>query len=187
MGGRLTRALVLIDIQEGFDDPTWGARNNPGAEAEAAALLARWREAGAPIFHIRHLSRMPGSPLNPEGGRVGHKPEVAPAPREPVIDKTVNSAFIGTDLQKQLEKAEASTLVLAGLTTPHCVSTTARMAANMGFGVIIAHDACATFAGNGDAAWRGGGAVDPQALHIAALDQLHGEFAQVLPVAEIAP
>ncbi|MAM62819.1 cysteine hydrolase family protein [Maritimibacter sp. UBA3975] len=187
MGGRLTRALILIDIQEGFDDPAWGARNNPQAEANAAALLSLWRAAGAPVFHVRHLSRVPGSPLNPEGGHVGHKPEVAPAPGEPVIDKHVNSAFIGTDLEKRLEKAEASTLVIAGLTTPHCVSTTARMAANMGFDVIIAHDACATFAGNGDAAWRGGGPVDPEALHIAALDQLHGEFATVLPAAEITP
>lgn len=56
-------ALILIDIQQGFDDPIWGRRNNLNAEANMAALLYAWRQTGRPIFHIQHLSRDTHSPL----------------------------------------------------------------------------------------------------------------------------
>jgi len=150
-------------------------------------MLARWRLAGAPVFHIRHLSDTPGSPLNPDGGRVDHKPEVAPKPGEPVIDKRVNSAFIGTDLEARLRGVGCDAVTICGLTTPHCVSTTTRMAANLGFAVDLAHDACAAFAGNANTAWRAGGTLDPTSIHEAALDQLNGEFARILPARDCAP
>lgn len=179
------RALILIDLQEGFDDPFWGARNNPDAEANASALLAHWRAAGAPVFHVRHLSVEPQSPLNPRFGKTGFKPEVEPIAGEPVISKSVNSAFIGTDLEAQLRAGGIEQLVICGLTTPHCVSTTTRMAANLGFGVELAHDACAAVALNADTSWRDGGRSDPKFIHQAALDHLHGEFAQVVSTLDV--
>lgn len=181
------RALILIDIQQAFDDPFWGARNNPGAEAAAGAMLARWRAAGAPVFHIRHLSTSPDSPLHPSRGRTGFHPSVAPGPGEPVHDKSVNSAFIGTTLEADLRAAGIDRVAICGLTTQHCVSTTTRMAANLGFDVALAHDACAAFAQGANTAWRGGGAADPAAIHSAALDHLNGEFARVLASTGITP
>jgi len=174
----LARALILIDIQTGFDAPVWGARNNPGAEAQAGRLLAHARAKGWAILHIRHRSVMPGSPL--AGPGTAFKPEVAPLPGEAVIEKSVNSAFIGTDLEDRLRLGGLTELVICGLTTPHCVSTTTRMAANLGFSVRLAHDACAAFKGNADPSWSGAPAPAPAAIHAAALDHLHGEFAQVL-------
>jgi nicotinamidase-related amidase len=179
------RALVLIDIQAAFDDPFWGARNNPGAEDNAGRLLAHWRSAGAPVFHVRHLSVEPQSPLNLETGRVDFHPAVMPADGEPVYDKHVNSAFIGTGLEADLRAAGIEALVICGLTTPHCVSTTARMAANLGFSVELVHDACAAFAQNADTSWRDGGKADAKFIHQAALDHLHGEFADVVGVDEV--
>jgi len=179
----MARALILIDIQQGFDAPVWGARNNPDAEARAGRLLAHARAQGWAVFHIRHLSVMPGSPL--AGPGTAFKPEVAPRPDEAVIDKSVNSAFIGTDLEERLRAAGLTDLVICGLTTPHCVSTTTRMAANLGFSVRLAHDACAAFAGNADTSWSGAPAPAPEAIHAAALDHLHGEFAAVLSTGAI--
>lgn len=168
-------ALILIDFQTGFDDPVWGARNNPGAEARAAGLLGRWRHAAAPVVHVRHLSTTPGSPLAPGPG-AAFKPEVAPRPGEPVFEKSVNAAFIGTGLGDHLRALGITDLVIAGLTTPHCVSTTARMAANLGFGVTLAHDACAAFAVNADTGWSGAPAMTPDEIHASAVSHLHGEF-----------
>jgi nicotinamidase-related amidase len=180
------RALVLIDFQRGFADARWGPRNNPGAEAAAARLLARWRAAGAPVFHIRHLSRDSSSPLAPGPG-AAPIPVLAEAAGETVIEKHVNSAFIGTDLEVQLRVTGIASLAIAGLTTPHCVSTTVRMAANLGYDVVVAHDACAAFAANADASWRVASESDAHSVHCAALDHLHGEFARVTSAAAITP
>ncbi len=89
-------ALLLIDFQRGFDAPFWGARNNPGAEANAQHLLAAFRALGAPVFHVRHLSSDPQSPLT--GAGTAFRQGFEPRPGEALIEKSVNSAFIGTDL-----------------------------------------------------------------------------------------
>lgn len=176
-------ALLLIDIQTGFDDPFWGARNNTGAEAHAAALLSEWRHRGWPVFHVRHLSVEPNSPLS--GAGTAFKPEVAPLPGEPVVEKSVNAAFIGTDLEAQLRAAGITALTICGLTTPHCVSTTSRMAANLGFEVTLAHDACAAFAVNADTSWSGAAPLDAETIHAVAVSHLHGEFVTARSTADI--
>ena len=175
----MASALILIDIQTGFDAPVWGARNNPRAEANAARLLAEWRKWAAPVCHIRHMSTAPGSPLT--GAGTMFKPVVAPRDAEPVFDKSVNSAFIGTELEDHLTQSSVGDLVICGLTTPHCVSTTTRMAANLGFNVRLAHDACAAFASNAATDWAPGlAALDPQDIHNTAISHLHGEFCTAL-------
>lgn len=179
------RALVLIDLQTGFDDPVWGQRNNPDAEVQAGRLLAHWRDEGWPIWHVRHLSVETGSPLTSERGGVNFKPEVLPMTDERVIEKSVNSCFIGTPLESELRQAGVSGFVCAGLTTPHCVSTTARMGSNIGFDVTVAHDACAAFTANANTGWSGAAPATARAIHEAALDHLHGEFATVASVGEI--
>ena len=182
----MTAALLLIDVQTGFDSPVWGARNNPDAEARAGRLLAHWRTCGARVIHIRHVSTTPGSPLGPAAGGTAFKPEVEPRPGETVFEKTVNSAFIGTELDAHLRAAGIGALVVCGLTTPHCVSTSVRMAANLGYGVRLAHDACAAFATNADTGWAPGLAPpDPAAIHAAAISHLHGEFCRAASVAEL--
>jgi nicotinamidase-related amidase len=169
-------ALILIDIQQGFDDlKYWGARNNPAAEANAAKLLQAFRREGRPLFHVQHRSKTPVSPLRPGQPGCDFKPEVRPLPGEPVIGKQVNSAFIGTDLEARLRAGHIETLVIAGLTTAHCVSTTTRMAGNLGFRVVLAADGCATNEQTG----HDGRHHDAETVHALALASLHGEFAEV--------
>jgi nicotinamidase-related amidase len=169
-------ALLVIDVQQGFDDPRWGRRNNPELETRVAELLAAWRLANRPVLHARHMSTLPASPLRP--GQLGNafKADAAPRPGEPVIEKRVNSCFIGTTLYADLCRARIGGLVLAGLTTNHCVSTTARMAGNLGFAVWVISDATAAF----DRTGPDGVLYPANLVHAMALSDLHGEFADVI-------
>lgn len=169
-------ALILIDVQQGFDAPGWGARNNPQAEDNIARLLVAWRASGRPVIHVRHDSQLPNSPLRPGQPGNAFKPVAEPQSGEAVIAKTVNSAFIGTGLEHRLRVAGIAQVVIAGLTTPHCVSTTARMAGNLGFDACVVSDATAAFALTG----HDGTPVDAETVHAVALAELHGEFAAVV-------
>jgi nicotinamidase-related amidase len=169
-------ALILIDVQQGLDDPYWGPRNNPHAEDNMARLLAAWRAAGRPIYHVKHLSRNPASPLRPGAPGNAIKVIVQPQGDEPVITKDVNSAFIGTDLEQRLREAGITTVVIVGLTTIHCVSTSVRMAANLGFETVLVSDATASHGCTG----YDGKRYPPELVHDIALAELHGEFATVM-------
>ena len=142
-------ALLIIDFQKAIDDPRWskdGPRNNLEAEANIARLLASWREAGRPIFHIRHDSTEPQSAYRPGQPGNDFRAEALPLPGETVVAKRTNSAFIGTDLEGRLRGAGIGTLVIAGVITNNSVEATVRMAGNLGFATCLVEDACFTFA-----------------------------------------
>ena len=46
------RALLVIDVQRGFDDPELGPRDNLDAESNIAKLIAAWRRRGDPLAAI---------------------------------------------------------------------------------------------------------------------------------------
>jgi nicotinamidase-related amidase len=173
-------ALIIIDVQQAFNDPSWGQRNNPEAERNIAALLGGWRASGRPLFHIQHRSQRPGSLFNPDGPGFPVKPEARPLDGEPVLYKNVNSAFIGTDLEQRLRSAGIETVVVIGITTDHCVSTTTRMAGNFGFDTFIVSDATFTFERTGP----DGRHYTAEQMHATALASLNGEFAAVVSTAE---
>jgi nicotinamidase-related amidase len=168
-------ALILIDVQQGFDEPRLGPRNNADAEQRIASLLAAWRDARRPVIHVQHMSREPDSPFRPERRGNAFKAEATPRTDEPVFQKEVNSAFIGTELEAYLRRRDIQNLVMVGLTTDHCVSTSARMAANLGFAVTVVADATATF----DRVSYDGTSFDAEQMHQAALASLHSEFATI--------
>ena len=170
-------ALLLIDWQRGFDDHArWGGtRNNPAAEDNAARLLRAWRDRGRPVFHVRHLSKDKNSPLSESNPGSAMKSALAPMPGEPLTTKHVNSAFIGTNLDQTLREAGIGALTICGLTTDHCVSTTVRMAANLGYDVVLAEDAAATF----DRKSPDGDLIPAATVHAVHLASLHAEFCSV--------
>jgi nicotinamidase-related amidase len=168
--------LIIIDIQAGFDDPKWGARNNPEAESNVRRLLGTWRKSGLPVVHTQHLSTEEASPLRPGQPGCEFKSEARPESGEPVFGKKVNSAFIGTELESYLRNQGYDTLVIAGLTTNHCVSTTARMAGNLGFKTYVVSDATATF----ERKDHEGRHYSAEEVHAISLANLHEEFATIL-------
>lgn len=175
--------LIVIDVQQGFRDPIWGERDNPAAEANIAALGAAWAESGRPIVTVRHDSVRAGSPLAP--GQPGNDltPEVAALPSALRVTKTVNSAFYGEPaLEPWLREHGARQLVIVGIQTNMCVETTARMAGNLGFDVIVPIDATHTFALEGPA----GLALSAEQLAAATAVNLQGGgFARVATTADV--
>jgi len=171
-------ALILIDIQKGFDDIAYwgGQRNNPKAEDNASELLKTWRENKLPVFHVKHCSSIPTSLLNETHEGNAFKDIVKPMDGEPVIKKNVNSAFIGTNLKEQLDRAGILKLVIVGLTTDHCVSTSTRMAGNFGYETFLVSDATATFNKKG----VDGQNFSAELIHETALASLNNEFATIV-------
>jgi len=176
-----TTALVVIDVQVGFEDPAWGRRDNPGCEANVLALLDRWRTRHRPLVLVQHDSAKPGSPLGP--GTAGHalKPGVD-GPADLRIHKTVHSAFHGAPaLHDWLQAREIGRLVVCGITTDHCCSTTARVARDLGYTVDFVLDATHTF----DRRAPDGEVIPAETVARVEAAALAGEFATVRTTAQL--
>lgn len=176
-------ALILVDVQKAFLH--WEAdglqRNNPDALENISKLLSACRASGVKVFHIRHASTEKDSLLRPEAE--GFSPiEVAQElAGETVLTKSVNSSFIGTDLEQQLRDGGFQKLLIAGITTNHCVETTTRMAGNLGFDAHLVEDACYTFARTGP----DGVSHSAETIHQMTLSNINEEFAQIVKTEEI--
>ncbi len=169
-------ALIVVDVQRGFDDPVWGARNNPSCEDNIAALIASWRAAERPVVFVRHDSALSDSPLRPNGPGNAFKPILSGNP-DLLVAKEVNSAFYGDpDLHSWLQDAGMSGVAIVGITTNHCCETTARMAGNLGYSTLFVLDATHTF----DLPAHGGGSIPAAEVARQTASNLDGEFAEVV-------
>jgi biuret amidohydrolase len=104
-----------------------------------ASKREKTRRAGAEIGSVGALGRLLVR------GEAGWSivPALAPAAGEAVIDKVGTGAFYATELEHRLSVQGISQLVLVGVTTGVCVSTTAREASDRGFHVLVLSDGCA--------------------------------------------
>ncbi|MFC9863352.1 MULTISPECIES: cysteine hydrolase family protein [unclassified Streptomyces] len=182
-------ALVVVDVQKGFEEETyWGPRNNPDADRNIAGLIDAWQASGRPVVFVRHDSDKPDSPLRAGYPGNDFKPYVEErrgkgSGGELFLTKSVNSAFYGTpDLDAWLREAGVRQIVVAGIQTNMCAETTARMGGNLGYEVFFALDATYTFDGVGPWGWT----LGAQELARATAVTLHGGgFAQVVRSGEL--
>ncbi|MCL5874591.1 MAG: cysteine hydrolase [Candidatus Thermoplasmatota archaeon] len=174
--------LVVIDVQKVWANPGFGERNNPDAERVISKLIGEFRKKGKTIIHVRHDSLNPDSLFKVGKPTFEFKDEVKPMPGELVITKHVNSAFIGTDLERTLRKMGDPQVFYVGLVTDHCVSTTARMSGNLGFRSYVIEDACATF----DRKDSNGKVLQAEDVHKINLASIDGEFAEVIRSDELS-
>jgi nicotinamidase-related amidase len=173
--------LVPIDMQQAFDGPGWPRRWNDSADANGLALLAAWRSAGRPIIHVRHDSVESGSSLSAGAPGNAFRPGFEPRADEPLVVKSVNSAFIGTDLDLRLRRLGAKHVVTFGISIDMCVSTTVRTGANMGWDMVLVPDACDCF----DLPDGSGGTIPAEEVHRAHVATLAFEFCRTLSTAEL--
>lgn len=177
-----TNALIVIDVQEGFDQlEYWGPRNNPACEANIQALLAKWRSEEQPVVLVRHDSVGPQSPLRPGQSGNDFKPGID-GEHALLISKQVNSAFYGTpDLDAWLKASGITSITICGITTNHCCETTARMAGNLGYDVTFVLDATHC----NDKTDLEGNVIPAEEVARMTGANLHGEFATVRSTAEV--
>ncbi|CAM5486782.1 hydrolase [Streptomyces tanashiensis] len=181
-------ALVVVDVQKGFEQEFWGRRNNPEAEANIAALIDAWQGTGRPVVFVRHDSSQAGSPLAPGTEGNGFKEFVEErrgkgSGPELLVTKSVNSAFYGEpDLDAWLKGAGVRQIVVVGIQTNMCNETTARMGGNLGYDVLFALDAMHTFDLAGPFGWT----QTAEELTRATAVSLHGgRFARVVTTEDV--
>jgi nicotinamidase-related amidase len=141
----VARTLLIVDIQNDyFPGGAFPLVAPDSAAAAARRLLESFRAAGEPVVHLRHVWDAPDAEfMRPGTHGVEIHPEVAPVGDEPVIDKEAPNGFLGTPLEQTLRELGADRVVIAGMMTSLCVDATARAAADLGFELTVAADACA--------------------------------------------
>jgi len=176
-------ALLLVDIQKAFLEKDYPGiiRNNEDAEFICGKILNKWRTLDLPVIHVRHSSTNPESKLHKSKPGFEFNDYVIPLKTEMVLTKKVNSAFIGTDLEDILFKGNINTLVIVGMTTNHCISTTVRMSGNLGFNTYLISDSTACY----NTKAMNGEVIDCNTIYNATLASLQEEFATVIDSKEL--
>lgn len=177
----LEQTALIIDMQKGMASPAAGPRNNPEAERNIGALLSAWREAGAVVVHVRHISRTPGSLFWPGQPGVEFQQALAPSPTAHVLEKNVPDAFVNTGLERWLRVRDISKLVIVGVSTNNSVEASARTAGNLGFETQVVADATFAFAKADYAGTR----RSADEVHAMALSNLDGEYATIVSTGEL--
>jgi nicotinamidase-related amidase len=195
-----TTALLVIDIQNTYlepkpdptDDARWQpffARMHETVIPNTARLIELCRARGVetifariaclkPDGRDRSLSqKKPGFnylllPKDRQDSQI--VPELAPAEGDIVITKTTDSALTGTNLRLILRNMDIESVIVAGIFTDQCISSTVRSLADESFNVVVVEDCCA--AATMDLHRHELEVINMIYCHVAALDEVAGFF-----------
>jgi nicotinamidase-related amidase len=179
----MTAALLVVDLQQGFEDPSRPPRDNPACEANVRALVDAAQARGDAVVLVRHDSTVPTSSLAPGHPGNAFKPILDGVEPDLLVPKHVHSSFHGeVDLHAWLTQRGIRDLIVCGIQTNRCCETTTRVAGDLGYDVRFVRDATHTF----DEPDPDGGPDLPAALlsRVTAAN-LDGHFARVVTTAEV--
>jgi len=176
-------ALVLIDCQQTYREGIMQLVGVEPALQEAAALLKRFRDAGRPVIHIMHDGGA-GTPYDVDAPIGQIADTVAPIAGEPVIVKTLPSAFEQTELDTVLKGLGVKNVIYVGFMTHMCVNSTTRASFNHGYANTVVAGATATRAIPNPATGKD---MPADQLQDASLSALSDMFAVVVPHARDIP
>lgn len=143
--GYMTRALIVIDVQESFRArPLWATISDPKIADQVNRLVRLARQAGDLVVWVLHTAPGTGDVFDPAVGHVRLMEELEQADGEPLIHKTSHNAFTTTNLQQLLTERGIHELTVCGIRTEQCVETTTRVASDLGYQVTFVTDATAT-------------------------------------------
>jgi len=191
----MTRALLVIDVQESFrQGPLWPAISNPAIASDVARLVDGVRARGDLVVWVLHSEPGSGTPFDPASGYVRYLDGLGPRPGEPQLTKTSHNAFTTTNLQQLLTQRGITEVTVCGIRTEQCCETTARVASDLGYLVTFVTEATATQ----PIAHRDAPAgqtveellADPRTLPASAVTErteyaLAGRFATIATIAEV--
>jgi nicotinamidase-related amidase len=142
----MNNCLLLIDIQNDyFPKGKMELIGIDEAANNAKLLLDKFRNIGAPILHIQHISVRPGATFFlPESSGAEINALVYPQPGETVIQKHYPNSFRKTDLLEILKEKSIEELTVCGAMSHMCIDATTRAAFDFEFQCIVAENACAT-------------------------------------------
>lgn len=177
----MNTALLIIDIQNDYFPGGKHELVEPLAAAQRAYMLLQcFRESGGRHVHIQHISREPDADFFLPGDRgTDIHDSVAHFEGEPIVYKHHPNSFLETNLLDLLKAWGIERLIITGMMTHMCVDATARAAADLGFQVIVAEDACAT-----RDLTHGGAVIPADHVHKAFLAALRS-YGQVMKSADI--
>jgi nicotinamidase-related amidase len=174
-------ALLLIDIQNDyFPGGKMELEGTVEAAKKANELLQCFRDHGMPTVHVQHISRQQDATFFIPGDRGTDINDItAHYEGEPLVQKHYPNSFRKTNLLDLLKEWGIKRLIITGMMTHMSVDATARAAADLGFKLMIAEDACAT-----RALTYGNTTIPAEHVHKAFLAALKS-YGQVMPVEQI--
>jgi nicotinamidase-related amidase len=191
----MTRALLVIDVQESFrQGPLWRAISNPGIADDVAQIVAGVRANGDLVVWVLHSEPGSGTTFDPASGHVRFIGPLRPQPGEPQLTKTSHNAFTTTNLQQLLVQKGVTEVIVCGIRTEQCCETTARVASDLGYQVTFVTEATATSPIGHPDAPPGQSAeqllADPRTLPVSAVIErteyaLAGRFATIATIAQV--
>ncbi|HEY4452831.1 MAG TPA: isochorismatase family protein [Pseudonocardiaceae bacterium] len=178
----MTRALIVIDVQESFQQlPNWAEISDPDIVEKAGRLVDAARAAGDQVIWVLHTEPGSDNVFDPAGGHVRLIDGLKAESGEPTLYKTSHNAFTTTNLAQRLTAAGIRELVICGIRTEQCCETTARVGSDLGYGITFVTEATAT-----QPITIGGKTLGVDEIKERTEFALAGRFATIASIADIA-